>query len=268
MGTIVTWTTDFGDGSAYVAQMKGVLLSLAPHATLVDVTHGIPPQDVRAGQRVLAEVTPLFPAGSLHVAVVDPGVGTARRLVYAAIEGRHYLAPDNGLLARLPRPDRIVVLENAAYWRSPVSATFHGRDILAPVAGHLCRGVDPGALGQEGDSLVTLPWPEPVVTANGLRGEIVACDSFGNLIANVTRADFARAGLDTDATVVLPGVGTGGGRVSGLVRTYGERPRGTLVALFGSHDALEIAVCEGNAENVLNVSVGAEVQVISGSGAR
>ena len=146
---LVTLTTDFGQGSPYVAQMKGVLLRLCPDAEIVDITHGISPQKVRQAAIVLADVTPWFPASTLHVAVIDPGVGTTRRLVYAEIGTQRYLAPDNGSLSRLSQGaavQRVIALENRRYYLPEVSSTFHGRDILAPVAAHLLLGADPADL--------------------------------------------------------------------------------------------------------------------------
>ena len=142
----ITLTTDFGLGSPYVAQMKGVILSLCGEADLIDITHGIGPQNVREGAVVLADTTPRFPPGTIHVAVVDPGVGTARKLVYAEIGPQRYLAPDNGLLSLLAAsqpPSRIVSLENSQFWLPEVSPTFHGRDILSPVAARLAGGASP-----------------------------------------------------------------------------------------------------------------------------
>ncbi len=152
--SIITLTTDFGSGSPYVAQIKGVILSIHPQAVLVDVTHDIAPQDVRQGALVLDDVTGRFPPGSIHVAVVDPGVGTDRRILAAEIGGRYYLAPDNGLLGRLAGRDpaaRLVALTKREFWLPAVSATFHGRDILAPAAAHLSLGTALDDLGEAWD---------------------------------------------------------------------------------------------------------------------
>ena len=142
--------TDFGTGSPYVAQMKGVILAINPRATIVDISHAIPPQDISTGAWALVEVADSFPAGSIHVAVVDPGVGSAREIVYAEIARRHYVAPDNGLLgclaARTP-PSRIRALTEPRFWQERVSATFHGRDIMSPVAARLSLGLDANELG-------------------------------------------------------------------------------------------------------------------------
>ena len=172
----VTLTTDFGNSSPYVAQMKGVLLSLCPDIRLVDITHGIRPQDVTEGAVVLADVTPLFPAGTLHIAVIDPGVGTARKLLYAECGGQKYLLPDNGLLTLVAwknLPNLLISLENRSYWRPEVCSTFHGRDILAPVVAHLCRGVILGELGPQVTDFVRLPCPDASVVPVRIPGHII-----------------------------------------------------------------------------------------------
>src|SRR5690349_1490470 len=143
--SIITLTTDFGERDSYVAQMKGVILAINSQAQIVDVTHAIGPQDVARGARIIEEIAGVYPAGSIHVAVVDPGVGSERALLAAEAAGQRFLAPDNGLLSPLFRrfgPERVHRLANERYWRRPVSATFHGRDILAPVAAHWSRGAD------------------------------------------------------------------------------------------------------------------------------
>ena len=169
--------------------MKGVILSWNPHATIIDVTHGIPPQDISAGAWTLAEVADSFPAGSIHVAVVDPGVGSERAIVYAEIAGRHYIAPDNGLLGRLAvrtPPSRILTLTERRFWQERVSATFHGRDIMAPVAARLSLGLDASQLGTPRQGLVELPEPEVRILPNKIEGRVRSIDSFGNLVTDIT----------------------------------------------------------------------------------
>ena len=262
MSPIVTLTTDFGMGSPYVAQMKGVILSICREVDLIDITHAIAPQCVREGAVVLADTTPRFPPGTIHVAVVDPGVGTSRRLVYAEIGGQRYLAPDNGLLTLLTRrtlPERLVALENRAYWLPQTSRTFHGRDILAPVAAHLARSIDAFDLGPQVDTLVTLDWAQPVKSGADIRGEVLYVDSFGNLITNISRDDVASLG-DLARVAVECGART----IFGLVSTYGAALTGETIALFDSQSRLEIAVASGNASRQLGVQAGAVVHV-SGS---
>ena len=188
---IITLTTDFGVGSRYVAAMKGVILSINPQAQIVDLSHAVPPHDIRPGAIVLAETARWFPPGTIHVAVVDPGVGSKRRIVYAQIGTQHFVAPDNGLLSRLAsldRPSKIVGVDEPQYWLPEVSRTFHGRDIMAPVAARLSLGLAPEKLGPPLKQLVELPWAEVQQVPNRIEGEVIEVDSFGNLITNITRA--------------------------------------------------------------------------------
>jgi S-adenosylmethionine hydrolase len=261
--SIITLTTDFGLGSPYVAQMKGVILSINPAATVVDVTHAVPPQDVRQGALVLGDVTPRFPAGSIHIAVIDPGVGTERQIIGAEIAGHFYVAPDNGLLARLAADDpgrRQVALTNREYHLPEISATFHGRDIMAPVAAHLSLGTCLDDLGPPVQTLVPLPWPEVAADGNQISGSILTKDVFGNLITNIDASHVARLGRLDALTVHC-----GGRTIRGLVRTYGQRPAGSLVALFGSSGRLEIAVVNGNAATHLDAKTGDSVAVTLGA---
>lgn len=255
---LITLTTDFGDGSAYVASMKGVIFSVHPDARIVDISHCVAPQDVRQAARLLADVTPWFPTGTIHVAVVDPGVGTDRKIVFAEIGQQRYLAPDNGLLSRLAMhepPSRIHAVDNSRYWLAEVSPTFHGRDIMGPVAARLAMGLDPAALGLKLPRIETLDWPEPKISSNIVTGEIVAVDRFGNLISNIT--------MDHLPTVphASPRIVCGGRTIDGIARTYAMDGTGALVALFGSTGCLEVAVVDGNARAELGVEVGAPLIV-------
>jgi len=257
--SIITLTTDFGTSSPYVAQMKAAILGIAPDATLVDITHAIRPQDVRQGAIVLAATAPHFPLGSIHLAVVDPGVGTSRPLVAARIDSRLYVAPDNGLLSRLTASvpaEQIVELAERRYWRAAVSRTFHGRDIMAPVAAHLAGGVELAALGPPRDRLVSLDWPLPEVAPGRISGRVESIDSFGNLVTNISGEllDAASAGSVR--------IRCGDTRpIAGLSATYGQQPAGTLVALIGSGGLLEIASVNGSAANALGAGVDAPVEV-------
>jgi S-adenosylmethionine hydrolase len=256
---IITLTTDFGAGSPYVAAMKGVVLSINPEAVLVDVTHSVPPQDVRQGAIVLADAAPWFPAGTIHVAVVDPGVGTARKLVWAEIGGGQFLAPDNGLLsllARRTRPSRMAALTAARYWLAPLSATFHGRDILAPVAARLSLGLDPGRLGPPQDALVELDWPEVRIVPRQIQGSVQSIDSFGNLVTDITVE--VLAGVPTDETTRIV---CGDHETFGIFRAYGDQPDMTLIALIGSTGRLELAIVGESAAAMLAVAIGTPVVV-------
>jgi hypothetical protein len=256
---LITLTTDFGEGSPYVGAMKGVILSINPQVRLIDVTHAIPPQDIRRGAIILNEVTPLYPPGTLHIAVVDPGVGTSRQIVYVEIADQRYIGPDNGLFSRLAarcQPTKIRAITEERLFRRPVAPTFHGRDIMAPVAARLSLGVDPDTLGPPLDALATLEWPGARKVANRIEGEIVAVDSFGNLITNITREMLE--GVPTDETV---GVFCDEHETRGIFKAYAEQPPMTLIALVGSNDCLEIAIVNDSAAIMLGVGVGAPVQV-------
>lgn len=263
--SLITLTTDFGTGSPYVAQMKGVILGINPEANIVDITHDVPPQDIAAGAIVLRDVFAAFEPGTIHVAVIDPGVGTARRLIHADIQGRSYLAPDNGLLTLLDEKGlrRVVELTDRQYWRPQVSATFHGRDILAPVAARLSLGVDPLLLGPPARDLVRFEQHIAILPGQ-VRGEIVAVDHFGNLVTNINHTVLALAKIDP--TNPATRIQMGSIELSGIAKTYGEHPPETVVALFGSGGFLEIAVVNGHAARQLHACRGDAIEVTSPEG--
>ena len=259
MEQIITLTTDFGTGSPYVAAMKGVMLSINPDLQLVDLSHAIPPQQIALAAQALADVALLFPAGTIHLAVVDPGVGTSRAIIYAEIGSQRFICPDNGLLTRLAereRPTKIVQITNEEHFRQSVAPTFHGRDIMAPVAAHLSLGLDPDLLGPPHAELVKLDSPGAVRMPNRIEGKVVSVDSFGNLITSVTRDMLS--GVPTDESVT---VRCDEHETQGIFSTYGDQPPMTLVALIGSNDQLEIAIVEESATMMLGVGVGAPVEV-------
>ena len=259
MRPLVTLTTDFGLGSSYVAQMKGVIYANCSQATVVDVAHGIRPQNVREGALMLADVTPRFPAGSIHVAVVDPGVGTGRRLVYAEFGSQRYLAPDNGLLTLValysPRGS-VISLERPQFWAKQVSSTFHGRDILAPVAGRLACGLAPLELGPPLETLISLEIPSPRIASDHALGEVLLVDSFGNLVTNV-RPDQLPHSIDPADVIVE----CKGRMIVGLQNAYDVSPPGSLAALVDSQGRLEIAAVRGSAASVLSACEGTAVVV-------
>ncbi|MCA9267178.1 MAG: SAM-dependent chlorinase/fluorinase [Planctomycetales bacterium] len=254
MTAIITLTTDFGADSPYVAQMKGAVLSIFCDVQIIDVTHSVPPQDILQGALALVDAAPSFPPQTIHVAVVDPGVGTQRRIVAAQLHEQWFIAPDNGLLTGVWRSApqrRCFSVENNALFHQSVSRTFHGRDIMAPVAAHLAAGVAPDLLGPAVDAIVEIPWPEPIVAHDEIRAQIIAVDSFGNLLTNL-HIDRLPAGW-ADAT--SPRISCGGAEIDRLCATYGDARPGELVALFGSADRLEIAVVDGSAAARLQAGV-------------
>ena len=256
---IITLTTDFGQGSRYVAAMKGVILSINPRAQIVDVSHSIPPHDIRAGAVTLAESARWFPPETIHIAVVDPGVGSDRRILYARIGTQQFIAPDNGLLSRLAsyeKPSMMVSVEVPEFWLTNVSATFHGRDIMAPVAARLSLGLDPQQLGRTVEQLVELPWAEVQQVANRIEGEVVEVDSFGNLVTNITEEMLH--GIPADEAVIIS---CEEHETQGIFATYSDQPTMTFMAHVGSTGRLELAVVDENASAMLGVRVGAPVRV-------
>lgn len=257
---VLTLTTDFGEASPYVGAMKGVILSLNPTARILDLSHRIPPQDVRHAAFFLQAALPYFPAGVIHVVVVDPGVGTERALLYVEVNGQRLLAPDNGCwtgLARTAsRPPAVFRLTEPRYWRTPVSATFHGRDILAPVAAHLSLGVAPAALGVPVAQWVRLEGRPPVLQPDSAAGEVIFVDEFGNLITNIPGDALAAWA----ARRVHVWVGDRG-EVVRPVQTYAEAEPGTVVALVSSTGTLEVAVTRGNAAVHWQARAGSPVSV-------
>jgi hypothetical protein len=251
---IVTLTTDFGVSSPYVPALKGVLLRQCPTAVCVDLTHSIPAQEVRHAAYFLADCVPYFPANTLHLVVVDPGVGTSRALLYVECAGQRLLAPDNGVLsavlAKLDGPPLVRQLTDERWWRSLRSATFHGRDILAPVAGHLLSGLPPAELGPLVTGWQTLPEPMCVATADGWRGEVVFIDDFGNLLTNLPGGLRPCAVWLDDQRLTCK-----------TVNTYGDAAVGATVVLTASNGCLELAVVNGAAERRHGARVGSSVQI-------
>ena len=252
---IITLTTDFGERGGYVGMMKGVIYALQPAALIVDLTHSVAPQQVREGAFLLHAAYRHFPPGTIHVAVVDPGVGTARRGLCLDVPGiARFVGPDNGLFAYIldAHPGLVArEIANPAWWRHPVSRTFHGRDVFAPVAARLSRGEPFAEVGPPVDAgdLVRLEqlWPNWTRREDGslvLVGEVVHVDRFGNLVSNIPRRAFAAVPPDQFARATVE---TDEHRVTGICETYGQAAPGQLIALFGSSDFLEIARVNGRA---------------------
>lgn len=269
MGAIITLTTDFGLTDAYVAAMKGVILGINPEARLVDICHSIKPHHIRQAAFVLSTAYSFFPPGTVHLVVVDPGVGTERRAIILKTPSASLVAPDNGALsyiieqfsagaktAALPPELTAIAITNPKFWRSPVSSTFHGRDIFAPVAAWLTRGYPATAFGETISSVVTLPLAHPRQTPDGtLVGNIVHIDNFGNLITNIRSTDLPPA--TPSITIEI-----NNHRIYGLSHTYGDGQG--LLALIGSSGYLELAVKEGNASTFLSATIGNEVRIRQG----
>ncbi len=257
---VIALLTDFGWRDHYVAAMKGVMLSVCPEATLVDITHDVPAHDVRAGAQLLAACYSVFPAGTVFLAVVDPGVGSSRRGLAADVGDYRLVGPDNGLLSAVfdERPPLAVVeLTERKYARPSISRTFEGRDRFAPAAAWLAHGVLLSSLGRPLPTHERLTWTPPAESADRLTGEVVRVDHFGNLVTNSDR-ERAFERLSRDGPVA---VRVDGHPVPHVVGTYSDVADGVLCALFGSGDHLEIAVRGGSAAAALEAGAGSAVEV-------
>ncbi len=268
---IITLTTDFGLENPYVAAMKGVILTISPEAALVDISHAVRAQAIEQGAFLLASAWPYFPRGSIHVGVVDPGVGTERQALAVRTPAATFVGPDNGLLSpalpdevreaawghdqpvpvRLPEGYRAVSLTNEAYFRRPVSSTFHGRDIFAPVAAHISLGVPLEELGPPVEEVLALaPFRARRQPDGSLRGRVIHIDVFGNLVTDVRCEDLPGE---------RPTVEVAGRRIVGLSLTYQEGAE--ILAVVGSGGYLEIAAPKANAAELLGAALGIPVLV-------
>jgi len=259
--SFITLLTDFGIRDGAVGLMKGVIWRIAPHAKIADLSHTVGAQNLQEAAHVLRCAVPYFPQGTIHVVVVDPGVGTERRSLAARLGSYYFVGPDNGVctpLLELAEQTNalveIISLDKPAYWLPEVSDVFHGRDVYAPIAAHLAAGVPLQELGTPIDDPVRLPLPQPIPTASGLKGEIIFIDDFGNLQTNVLRQHLVNW---PDVKVLLRGT-----VIEGLTRTFGERPPGELIALYGTEHDLNVAVVNGNAQKRLQAAVGDPVEII------
>jgi S-adenosylmethionine hydrolase len=259
---LITLTTDFGTDDVFVGVMKGVILGINPAVRVVDLTHGVPAQAVEIGALLLRLAAPYFPARTIHVAVVDPGVGGARRAVCVETARGIFVGPDNGLLVPAAEDAgirRVVACTNDAFFLPAVGPTFHGRDVFAPVAAHLSRGVRPTRLGPTAAPLTPLALARARREGNRIAGEVIHVDRFGNLITNVSAGDlegFPRQTLS---------VSIGAFDLRGLVSSYGVARDGELVVLVNSWGLLEVAERNGSAAGRSGVGRGAPVVVTRGT---
>ena len=256
---VIALLTDFGTKDHYAGTMKGVALGICPEATCVDITHDIPPHDILAGALELAASYKYFPPGTVFLVVVDPGVGSTRRPVAAEAGVYRFVAPDNGVLTLVFRetpPRRVVELTERRYARPTVSRTFEGRDRFAPAAAWLARGIDLSGLGRLLTSWQLLTVPEPAVGEAEIVAEVLRVDRFGNLVTNVDRRAFERFAEGGGIEIVA-----GTEAVGTVVATYADAPPGSVCALFGSSEHLEIAVNGGSAAGRLGLARGARVTI-------
>jgi hypothetical protein len=262
---VISLMTDFGIKDGNVGVMKGVIWGIAPYAQISDLSHVVQPQNIREAALILYRSAPYFPENSIHIVVVDPGVGTARRPMAAYVGTQYYVGHDNGILTLLLEKaeqegwkTEFVHLTNPEFWLPNVSYVFHGRDIFAPVAAHLALGVPLASLGTPFENPVRLDLPKPEKTASGWKGEIIHIDHFGNLGSNI-RAENLGEALESKEKIT---VHVGGVEIKGLVNTFGERAIGELIALMGSTGNLIVSVVNGSALERLNVKVGDPFEAI------
>jgi S-adenosylmethionine hydrolase len=258
--SVITLTTDFGLDDWFVGALKGAILACCPTAQTVDLTHGVPPGNIRAGAFALWAGSDRFPRGTVHLAVVDPGVGGSRPAIAVRTERFTFVGPDNGLLAWALARERVRAihrLENTRLFRHPVSATFHGRDVFAPITAFLACGGTLRRVGPRVADYTRLPWPAPVRRPDGVAGEILYLDRFGNAITNLDAPSLSCLDL-LAAEVKLPG-----GRRCPVREYYGAVPPGQAVALLGSCGLLEIAIGGGHAARQLRLQPGEPVALVA-----
>lgn len=256
--SIITLTTDFGLGDHYVSAMKAVILGINPDVRLVDISHDIPPQDVMAGAWVVRNAAMLFPQGTVHLVVVDPGVGTSRSPVALKIDDQFFVGPDNGIFSLIGEDFEYtaVTLDNKKFWRPEPSNTFHGRDIFAPIAAHISTGVSMAELGSPLESVVTYRWAMPISDKDGIQGWIVHIDRFGNLISNIPQSLIRKTIGHSRFRIYV-----GNTILNGIEVTFGSVHDGEPVAYIGSSGKLEIAINKGNAKEMLGVEKGAQISI-------
>jgi S-adenosyl-L-methionine hydrolase (adenosine-forming) len=259
---IITLTTDYGTNDHLVGTLKGVILKINPEVTIVDITHHVTPYDLLDGALAIGSAFAYFPPRTIHVVVVDPGVGTQRRPILATADNQYFVAPDNGVLSLVYERDPNVVVRHANaehYYNQPVSKTFHGRDIFAPVAAWLSKGWQTAAMGEEIQDYKRFAIPRPKATNGVLKGVVMRVDSFGNLITNFRQEDLSEDAKQAGKVQLR----IGNHPVSRLVETFALGNSGEAVAYFGSSGYVEIAVNKGNASHTLGLGRGAAVTLHS-----
>lgn len=251
---IITLLTDFGTSDGYVGAMKGVILGINPNSTIVDITHDVHPQDIHQAAYLLDTVHPYFPDDTIHIVVVDPGVGTERQSVILKTPRAIFVAPDNGVLSHvIDEKVEAIAITNPDFWLEHVSTTFHGRDIFAPVAAHLSLGIPISEFGKATSSLVTFPWIQPTTEENGtVVGQVIHIDRFGNLITNLKRADLPNTDFFIEVKRHF---------IHKLSSSYAEGDE--LLALIGSNGYLEIGVKNGSAAMSLAAECGDRVDIVA-----
>lgn len=261
----ITLTTDFGTNDHFVGAMKGVILNIVPEAAIIDISHAVQAFDVLDGALTVSQAYSYFPNGTVHVVVVDPGVGTARRPILASSDSHHFVAPDNGVLSLIyAREERMHVrhITSEHYFLQPVSNTFHARDIFAPVAAYLAKQVDSHKFGEEIEDFIKFSAPKPKTTdGNGLRGVVLKVDRFGNLVTNITPLDAPALFAEPPAAFKMV---VGNREITTMRKTYAEGDRGEVFGVLGSMGFLEIAANRGAAAQITGAGKGTEITVTLG----
>jgi S-adenosylmethionine hydrolase len=256
---IITLLTDFGLKDPYVASMKGVILSINPQCTLVDITHQVSPYDIKEGAFILAQAYSTFPKGTIHLSVVDPGVGSPRKPILFVTKNYFFIGPDNGLFTfalKREKLKKVIALGKMEFFLPEVSPTFHGRDLFAPVAAHLSFGIAPESFGRVIKSWNEISFPEPVLRQEKLIGEVVHIDTFGNLVCNIDYKNLLKFSKSRPFVIKI-----GKRTMRGLKKGYWEGKKNEPIALFGSGGFLEISVREGNAQRLLKAKKGDPIKI-------
>jgi hypothetical protein len=253
---IITLTTDFGCKDPFVAEMKGVILSINPHAIIVDITHSIQPQDIEETAYVIGSSFSYFPSGTIHIVVVDPGVGSGRKALILEAGGCNFVGPDNGVFSHIlcfSQPVKGVYITEERYMRSKESPTFQGRDLFAPAGAWLSKGLPPGEFGSPAKDFVTFPVPRSEVTHGGISGEVIYIDHFGNAITNIKGADLTSIAnnyvVEVDNAIIHP------------VKYYAMAGENNVCCLVNSSGHLELFVNKGNAAEKYGIKKGDKVIV-------
>jgi len=247
--------SDFGTHDPFVGAMKGVLLSQAPALTIIDITHQIPPQDIQTAAFYLMAATPYMPKGTLFMCVVDPTVGTGRGIVWARTENHQFIAPDNGLISWVDQKERIIearFISNSSLFMENISSTFHGRDIMAPVAAAIAKALPEKKIGPLFPAYRRFPFPAPVKAGNRITGQVIAIDHFGNVVTNIKRDYLSARAVFNIADRMI----------KGLKLTYASVPEGEALALVGSFGFLEFSVRNGSFARTFDVKIGSVVEAI------
>jgi S-adenosylmethionine hydrolase len=252
LGSVITLTTDFGTADGYQAVLEGIIAGINPEARIVTISHNIAPGDITDGWYLLKAHHRYFPPGTVHLAIIDPGVGSKRKIITVRTGRYIFVGPDNGLLSFLPEKEIISIhsITNRKYALAQVSPVFHGRDIMAPAAAYLSLGVDPSCLGRACKQIVTLPNTKPVKTRRGLKGQVIRADRFGNLITNITD-------WPDNSSVSVNGLSVGPIR-----RTFADVKPGRPLAYIGSGEHLEIAVRDGSAFDFFSAGRKEEIEIL------